>query len=424
MPAVAIILILLLLGLVTYQAVLAYRFWQNLRGFQVELLSNQECPPAEVLLCLRGTDPFLPECLTGLLNQDYPDYTVRIVVDGPQDPAHQTLRETLAHVSADRVRIENLVERYSSCSLKCSALFQAIRNLAPDREIVAQIDADTVPHSTWLRDLATGLAPDDVGAATGNRWYMPTEESLGALVRYIWNAGAVTQMLHHHIAWGGSMATKARVFRESDLLTRWRQAFCEDAMMHSALEELGLRLAFVPSLIMVNRENITVGGFFRWIKRQMLNVRLYHGAWQTIAGHCALSTIAPLAALSLLFFAGGTGNGTLDSLMLGSLNLFAISFLLCLLPLIGAVRKIVGARGEPTTWVTWRGIVKMLLAFPLTPLVYAGATFAAAFARQSNWRGICYRIDGPWQISMKEYRPYQLDSTQSTNTRDQYKSVA
>lgn len=422
MTTFAIGLIVLLWALVAYQAVLAWRFWRVLRRFQVELVTDSKAPRAEVVLCLRGTDPFLKRCLQGLLDQDYPHYSVRIVVDGPHDPAHQTLQEVLALHPTTRLKIENLRERFPTCGLKCSALIQAMSNLDTRCEIVAQIDADTVPHRTWLRELATALEPADVGAATGNRWYMPSVESTGALVRYIWNAGAVTQMLHHHIAWGGTMATKASVFRESDLLTRWRQAFCEDAMMHSALEEMGLRLAFVPSLMMINRENVTVGGFFRWIKRQMLNVRLYHSSWRRIMVHCVLSTFAPVAALSLLFLGGDAS--TSESVLQWSLNCFAVSFFLCLLPLIGAVRQIVGQRGEPTSWVTWRGVVKMLFAFPLTPIVYAGATFAAAFARQSDWRGIRYRIKGPWQVRMEEYLPYRNESRELEDERDQLRSVA
>jgi cellulose synthase/poly-beta-1,6-N-acetylglucosamine synthase-like glycosyltransferase len=421
MSATAIGLTVLLWSLVAYQAVLTLRFWLALRRFQVELLADSETPRAEIILCLRGSDPFLSNCLAGLLDQDYPDYMVRIIVDGPQDPAHPALQEALAQSHTNRVQIENLSQRYSTCSLKCSALVQAVSNLDPRCEIVAQIDADTVPHRTWLRELATALAPENVGAVTGNRWYMPAEESLGALVRYTWNAGAVTHMLHHQIAWGGTMATKACIFRESDLLTRWRQAFCEDAMMCSALEELGLRLAFVPSLMMVNRENITISSFFRWIKRQMLNVRLYHESYRRILAHCTLSIVAPLVALSLLLLGGDMGSENSRYLLLWSLNFFTISFLLCLLPLISAVRRIVEKRGEPTKWVTWRGILKLFVAFPLTPVVYAGAAFAALLTRQSDWRGIRYRIDGPWQIRMEEYRAYQ---SESADNRDQYKSVA
>src|SRR5262249_33172047 len=46
-----------------------------------------ELPPAAVILALRGADPSLVGCLTGLLRQDYPHYVVRIVIDSREDPA-------------------------------------------------------------------------------------------------------------------------------------------------------------------------------------------------------------------------------------------------------------------------------------------------------------------------------------------------
>ena len=96
--------------------------------------------------------------------------------------------------------------------------------------------ADTIPHRTWLRELAAALADEQVGAATGNRWYMPQQPTWGSLVRLFWNAAAIVQMWFYGIAWGGTLAVKTKVFRESDLLERWGNAFCEDTMTFAALK--------------------------------------------------------------------------------------------------------------------------------------------------------------------------------------------
>ena len=74
--------------------------------------------------------------------------------------------------------------------------------------MVALLDADTIPHRTWLRELVAPLADPRVGAATGNRWYMPAEAGWAGLVRYLWNAAAVVQMYCYGIAWGGTLALK------------------------------------------------------------------------------------------------------------------------------------------------------------------------------------------------------------------------
>ena len=44
-------------------------------------------------------------------------------------------------------------------------------------------------------------------------------------------------------------------------------------MLKTQLGAIGQRVAFVPSLMMVNREDCSMGVFFRWVKRQLLTAR-------------------------------------------------------------------------------------------------------------------------------------------------------
>ena len=81
MIALACLVVCAILGLVAMQSVLTWSFVRTLRNFAVPLISDEKAPRAVVMLCLRGTDPFLRKCLFGLLNQDYPAYQVRIVID-------------------------------------------------------------------------------------------------------------------------------------------------------------------------------------------------------------------------------------------------------------------------------------------------------------------------------------------------------
>lgn len=396
-----------MMGLVAIQSVMVTGFIRKLRNFDVPLIGDDEAPPAIIILCLRGTDPFLKDCLSGLLNQDYPNYQVRIVVDSPDDPAHQVLSHILAETGAQNIHIENLVEKSPTCSLKCSSLRQVMHSLEPDCEIVAQLDADTVAHPTWLRELATALKPTDVGAATGNRWYMPTTPSVGSLVRYTWNAAAIVQMYWYRVAWGGTLALKAKVLRESDLLEKWGLAFCEDTMLHSQLKKLGLRVQFIPSLMMINRENISLGNFFRWVSRQLMTAKLYHPAWPAVLIHGIISAVIPLTAGVLLMVALTIGNLTAAAITLGTLWLYGLSLFFSLLPMVRIMRQIASRRGQPSRWIAGWGFLKCAAVMPLTQVVYPAALAAATFAKSTDWRGIRYQIDGPWQIRMLEYLPYQ-----------------
>ncbi|WP_197530704.1 glycosyltransferase [Bythopirellula polymerisocia] len=405
-----------LVGLVVVQSFLVWRFVRTLRAPPAELISDEVAPQATIVLCLRGTDPFLADCLRGLTNQDYPRYVVRIVVDSPDDPAHEVVKAFLRESDTSNVHVENLVEKSVHCSLKCSSLRQVMLSLDPEYEIVAQLDADTIAHPTWLRELATGLAPADVGAATGNRWYMPNTYSIGALVRYTWNAAAIVQMYWYRIAWGGTLAIKTKVFRESDLLDKWGKAFCEDTMLHAQLKKIGLRVAFVPSLMMINREDTSVSSFISWSARQLICARLYHPAWPLVLGHGVLSTMLPLLAVIVFIATVLLGDLSVAISMAAVLGLVGLSWITSLWPMERAVRQIAENRGDSTNWLTITGALKCMASMPVTQLVYPQALASAVFTRVTNWRGIDYRIEGPWQIYMEEYEPYSSAGEQSNES--------
>ena len=285
MAGFSVSIFLMLVALAIAQGLLAVVFLRTLAGFRQPRPGESACPKAAVVLCLRGRDPFLEKCLELLLAQDYPDYQLHVVVDGRQDPAWQVAESLAERYGAERVHIETLDDRRDTCSLKCSSVTQAIERLDPSFQVAALVDADTMPHSTWLRDLVAPLADERVGAATGNRWYMPAGGSWGALVRYLWNAAAIVQMYWYEVPWGGTLAVKRKVIDDLDLLGRWRRAFCEDTMLYRQLGRRGLRVRFVPSLMMVNREDCGVGACRRWISRQLLTMRLYHPLWPLVLLH-------------------------------------------------------------------------------------------------------------------------------------------
>lgn len=406
MNLLAITTFWILVGLVISQGVLVVGFVIALRRFQRPLLPDDACPRATVVLCLRGTDPFLPRCVEAILSQDYPDYEVRVIVDSKADPAWEVVERVVAQRGESRVRMEVLTAVLPTCSLKCSSLVQVVSSLDDSVEIIAQLDADTIPHPTWLRELAGGLAGDDIAAATGNRWYMPDDHATGSLIRYLWNAAAVVQMYWYSIAWGGTLAVKVKAVRQAGLLERWSNAFCEDTMLFAQLRKHGLRVRFVPSLMMVNRESCDVDAFFHWVRRQLLTARLYHPGWSLVVLHGINTTVFPVFALLVGIASLVVGNWPAATWSLGGLGLYQAA----MIPLLGsmelAMRGIVQSRGESCGWLSWGKFFRLLASLPITQGVYARALLSALVTRQVDWRGVTYRVGGPWEIRLEEYRPY------------------
>ena len=106
-------------------------------------------------------------------------------------------------------------------------------------------------------------------------------------------------------------------------------------------------------------------------------------------------------------------NGKLPAVaILGSgLAIYVVTQILCLIILESQVRGIVEQKGEILPLFDAFTVFKILLALPLTQIVYALALTSATFMQQVKWRGITYQIKGPWDIKLVKYQPYNATET-------------
>jgi glycosyltransferase involved in cell wall biosynthesis len=366
-------------------------------------------PPATVVLCMRGADPFLPACLEGLLTQDYPDYRLRIVIDSPDDPAWAVVEQTIQGHTAS-VKVSSLKNRLSTCCLKCSSLVQALSDLEPDCKVVAILDADVVPHRTYLRELVAPLADSRIGVASGNRWYVPMWNQWGSLARYVFNASAVMQMYVYKMPFGGAIAFKADILRHSPLLERWSHSLTDTPVIAGVFREQGLGVAFVPSLMMGNFENCELPNFVRWMKRQLLMVRLYHPPtkWWAIIAHGTVISLVPALSIGLLLTAAFTGQWDVAGAIATGIVLYGLGSLSILIVLDQHVRKVLKTpnnRSVPA--FSLANLAQILLAVPLMQFIYPLAMYSVMLMRNVNWRGVRYEVKGPWDIKLVDYQPYK-----------------
>ncbi|MFM7423435.1 MAG: glycosyltransferase [Elainella sp.] len=378
-----------------------------------------EFPKATIILCLRGSDPFLSDCLTSLLAQDYPNYSLHIIVDSLEDPAmavvnqhlHKAPEETCGCCGSKSaatvpVTVSPLRFKYPTCSLKCSALLQAISELSPDCEVIALADADTIAHPAWLRDLVYPLADPEVGVTTGNRWYLPRDTQWGSLFRYLWNASAITYMVNQDIPWGGSLAIKTQVLQDCGVLKQWRESFVEDVPLREAIQAKGLRVHLVPSAIMVNQESCTVGSFMRWRQRQELATWLYHPKYKDLINYC-------IVLIGLLLLAYGGFGWSLFTQQWNRAAWFALplglSFAIALLLqqwVERELKQILQARQIQVLPFSASASLKLVLAMLAGQLWGNAMLVLSARLREVEWRGITYKISS-CKVQLVEYRPYK-----------------
>ncbi len=372
--------------------------------------TDAEWPRVAVVLSVRGADPSLVACLRQLLRQNYSDYEIHLVIDSEDDPAWELLRPLLAAGGAVPIHVRLLDTKFETCSLKVSALAQAIGGLEGSVRVVALVDADVIPYADWLRDLVRPLREPRVGAATGVRWYLPETSYWGSLVRCLWNSAACTQMLAFRIPWGGSLAFRAELFRASDLLDQWKRSFCEDTVSYGVLRRLGLRVAFVPAATMVNSEHIALKHCFFFIRRQLLTVRLHHPRWPFVLAAGLGAGLALAALVGVLVAAAALGDFVSAGLMMGALAAYAASLAAALWWIDRSLRAMAHQRGEhlpaASSW-------KLALAGPLTQAVYLAALVSVSFLRRVAWRGITYELYGRTPVHLTRYLPYRLEATRA-----------
>jgi hypothetical protein len=408
--AVVLFILIVFINLVHYGALFAFLHGIKKAG-QVHCANEKFTPKTMVCLALRGADPFLKRCITGLLTQDYPNYSVRIIVDSPEDSALPIVKEIIESFSpgtkgAD-VEIITVNEHYETCTLKVNSLIRTLQNLDNSYEVVAICDADTNPHSSWLRDLTAPFADPNVAAASGHRWYIPDEPNAASLVRYLWNAAAVVQLYLYRIAWGGTMAIRRNCFTQGNLLDHWKHAFTDDASLSEAVKSVGGTIVFVPSLFMVNRETTTFSSFHCWVKRQLLCAKLHHPAWNNVAVQGLLINVPLLAALVLLIAGLVCGHTAVALWSAASLAAYWLG-VYGTLPLIEIpVRRLLKHRGEMLKpWGVKRTLLTLLM-IPLTQIIYTSALIRLYFVKRVEWRGVEYDIHGN-KVHLAEYKPYTV----------------
>lgn len=396
------------------QGAMSWKLVQSFRRHSPPLLTDFECPHVVAVLCLRGTDPFLPKMLHGLFRQDYPRYQVRIVVDSEHDSARIVVEDAIRETNARHVDVLFLNRRDRHCAAKNSSLLLGTANL-PDRcSIVATFDGDAVLHPSCLRELVTPIVRKQAKVVSGVRWYAPTSPTLGAIARLEWNFGcsAITHAMG--LPWGGCLAMCRELIEDTQLRGLYSQAFGEDMLLGSFLQCRGEKVLFAPEATVVNREDISLKGLLNFLTRQNLVVRMHHHQWWKVIGFGLAVTVltgvvCPLGMLVPVLFPW----------CLASLTLICVTLTVSMAVQGKAVRTRVERRGETLIAMSPRVVATMLCALPITQWITLLANLNAWIGRPVTWRGLTYKFGRDPRVTLvREVPTTQLGQEYTAVTRD------
>jgi hypothetical protein len=362
-----------------------------------------------IILSVRGCDPGLRQALIQLLEQDYENYEVHLVVDHHKDNAWQVVHEVKEQYDDQcRLTIHEMTKPLKTCGLKCSSLLQGLDQIHPNSKYLVLVDSDVTPHCSWLSQLIAPLADKKIGVVTGNQWFEPDCTNAGSLVRSLWYAGALVTSGIFSNPWAGSFAMRMEDVRRAKLKKIWRKSIVDDGPIRQALKPLGLTIHFCPSLIMVNRERCTLGFVNRYVSRTLTWSKMYEPTFLNTIIHCVTTVGLLIAALVLL--ATTISAGTWSSALVLASSLLATCFFNMVSYCV--VRNAVSMSSNLESGFEPLGFLKVLKLMCLTPvahLIYGVACVQAALRQKIQWRQITYELRGRGGIKMLRYRRWVSD---------------
>ncbi|MCA9087141.1 MAG: glycosyltransferase family 2 protein [Planctomycetaceae bacterium] len=386
--------------LATVHLFLTLRLFTAFQLPKVPDVQPEQWPKVVAILALRGGDEFLEETLTRLTTMDYPDYDLRLILDSESDPARQIVEHFQATHCPKNIRILYLGDRPKSCSSKLASILRGTEELPADCQAVAIFDGDATVHPSCLREIVAPLL-NGVALTTGNRWYAPTSATIGGLTRFLWNAFAVPVMAATNIPWGGCMAMQRDVITDPELRRRLASGFSDDTTLGAFVREQGRPIRFVPAATITNREDCTLSGFYRFLVRQYLTVRLHHPRWDFVFTSNVLLGITTTAVNLYLL----SGASTFRWPVLAGYLIIVIALCIELGTgsyLVRRQKSLAGALVPRFSITHWCVLPAALFVLGHLNLV---ACLHTLLTRHHVWRGITYRFLGALPVEIIDVQP-------------------
>ena len=255
---------------------------------------DAQCPPATIIVPVKGPDQGLAENLAALASQDYSDYELIVAARSADDIP--------AGVVPEKGRVVLAGEGDGASGEKVNNLLAGVAAARVASQVLAFADSDGKVQRGWLRALAAALARDQAGAATSYRWHLPKRSDFWNRMRSVWD-GVIYGGFHggdNLFAWGGAMAIRRADFERLRVAEFWRGAISDDYRLSEAVHAAGLQIVYAPGGTVPCLEDTTGREFLSWATRQMQVTRAYAPKlWRLALVSHAIYCAALPAALGL-----------------------------------------------------------------------------------------------------------------------------
>ena len=358
-----------------------------LNYFKSELAKPRSdfAPVASIIAPCKGLDDGLSENLKALTGQDYPEYEVIFVVDDKNDRAVPVIEKLLAE------NTKFIVARKSKeSSQKVENLREAVLHVSDRSKVFVFVDSDARPSKDWLRHLVAPLQNNDLGAATGYRWFVSKTPGFASEMRSVWNASVASALgrnMRSNFCWGGSTAIRREVFERLDVRDKWRGTLSDDFILTRILNDAGMPIYFVPKALTASIENCVFRELLEFTTRQMKITRVYRpDLWKmSFFGSGVFNVVWIWSVLILIFSTTDFSAFWAAATTLALVSIFSIgkSWLR-----LTAVRLVLTEYEKELKLQFWPQNTLWLLS----PALFFYNAFAALVSRRMTWRGTTYEL--------------------------------
>jgi hypothetical protein len=348
-------------------------------------------PPAAVIVAVKNASDVSRAFFGRLRHQAYPDYRIIAAVESEDDPAFAMVMEESKRPGAP---LRTVVAGQSGrTGQKVWNLLAALDAIEPSDEIVAFVDADTLPTPEWLSRLVAALVNTGRDAVTGYRWIIPADDRMSSAVVAAANASVVTvprlpSIINH--CWGGTMAMRSKTLERIDIRRHWVGAISDDAQMTRAFKEAGYQVYSPRQNLLLSPVAMSWGEALSFGRRQYRILWLHSSDLWVLA---ALGTLFPIAA-AIAALSMALHGSVLAIVLIGvSLILGEVRYH-CRRRIVVALWGEATAAGLPMYWRVERWLRPIWWSF------HALCVFSAPGSRHIRWAGIDYRVRGRQDVEV------------------------
>jgi cellulose synthase/poly-beta-1,6-N-acetylglucosamine synthase-like glycosyltransferase len=348
-------------------------------------------PPAAVIVAVKNASDVSRAFFGRLRHQAYPDYRIIAAVESEEDPAFAMIMEESKRPGPP---LRTVVAGQSGrTGQKVWNLLAGLDAIEPSDEIVAFVDADTLPAPEWLSRLVAALVNTGRDAVTGYRWIIPADNRMSSAVVAAANASVVTvprlPSIFNH-CWGGTMALRRKTLERIDICRYWEGAISDDAQMTRAFKEAGYEVYSPRQNLLLSPVAMSWSEALSFGRRQYRIMLLHSPRMWALA---AVGTLFPIAAAIAALSMALQGSALATVLIGVSLVLGEVRYH-CRRKIVIALWGEATAAGRANYWRVERWLRPIWWSF------HALCVFSALGSRNIRWAGIDYRIRGPQDIEV------------------------